>query len=154
MTELCDYINHWERKKIDWDKSLINNGHLLIDNTLDLSDKNIMKKIKITFDEFDIELREYIDEEKDVEILLDNYRNKLNKIGIGEELIANYVIKTAYRSVSSDKVLCWMLYGDTLLSNLRVNSDERKECEIVQTDKDDIDGREFLGKYFKLTTKE
>lgn len=151
MNELCHYVSQWEKRKIDWDRSLINNGHLMVDNTLDLSDKQLMRKIKTIYDEFDIEFREVLDEESDMQLVADKYKEKLIKLHEDENLLVNYCIKTAYRSLSSDKVLCWMLFGDTMLHNLRVNSDERKECVIDKTDKHDPDGVEFLGKYYKLT---
>jgi hypothetical protein len=72
-------------------------------------------------------------------------------IMLDETLLANYCIKTAYRSMSSDKSLCWMLFGDEIIKNLRANSDERKELIIEQVNKLDTDGNEFLGKYYKLT---
>lgn len=148
MNELCDYVNSWERRKIDWDKSLINNGHLLIDGRLDLSDKQLIKKIKRIYNEFDVELREVMNEADKLEPIIENYKIKLNNLISDEEQLANYCIKTAYHTISSDKILCWALFGDVILKNLRANSDERKECEIVSTI--DNDGNDFLGKYYKL----
>jgi hypothetical protein len=154
MNELCEYVNQWERHKIDWDRSLINNGHLLVNQELDLSDKQIIKKIKRIYDEFDIDLREAIENDIDISILANAYLKKLNKLNLDEFILANYCIKVAYRSVSSDKTLCWILFGDEMLKNLRNNSDERKELVIVETDKQDNDGRDFLGKYYKLIKKQ
>jgi hypothetical protein len=151
MNELCDYINQWERRKIDWDRSLINNGHLLIDNELDLSNKQVIKKIKKIYNEFDIELREVLDEDDDLEPIIEKYEVKLNNLMLDKKLLANYCIKAAYQTIGSDKVLCWSLFGDSMLHNLRINSDERKECEIVETTIGD--GNEFLGKYYKLINK-
>jgi hypothetical protein len=151
MNELCDYICQWEKRKINWDRSLINNGHLLIDKELDLSDKQIMKKIKKVYDEYDVDLRKALDEDKKLDILSDKYQKKLKMIMLDETLLANYCIKTAYRSMSSDKSLCWMLFGEEMMQNLRANSDERKELIIEQVNKLDTDGNEFLGKYYKLT---
>jgi hypothetical protein len=148
MNELCDYVNQWEKRKIDWDRSLINNGHLLIDNSLDLSDKQIIKKIKHIYNEFDAKLREVLDEESSLEPIIEEFSIKLNNLITNKELLANYCIKTAYQTISSDKILCWSLFGDTILKNLRNNSDERKECEIVEVTPND--GQEFLGKYYKL----
>ncbi|MNF78943.1 hypothetical protein D3C84_611430 [compost metagenome] len=153
MNELSDYINQWERRSVDWDRSLINNGHLLVDNSLELDDKNIMRKIKRIYDEYDVDLRNAIDEDKDLSILAEQYKDKLNELNIDDKLLVNYCIKTAYRSISSDKSLCWMLFGDEMLDNLRLNSDERKECEIVETNKYDPEASDFLGKYYKLERK-
>jgi hypothetical protein len=154
MNELCEYVNQWERHKIDWDRSLINNGHLLINQRLELSDKQIMKQIKRIYDEFDIELRNAIEMDMDISILANTYKNKLIKLNLDEQILANYCIKTAYRSISSDKTLCWMIFGDVMLDNLRNNSDERKELIIIETNKNDSDGYDFLGKYYKLIKKQ
>jgi hypothetical protein len=148
MNELCDYVNQWEKRKIDWDRSLINNGHLLIDNSLDLSDKQIIKKIKKVYNEFDIKLREVLDDETNLDPIIDEFSVKLNNLVTDKELLSNYCIKTAYQTISSDKILCWSLFGDVMLKNLRNNSDERKECEIIETSSQD--GQEFLGKHYKL----
>lgn len=153
MNELCDYICQWEKRSINWDRSLINNGHLLVNDTLDLSDRKIMKQIKTILDSFDEDLRAAIDEESDISLLAEEYQSKLSQLITDEELLANYCIKTAYRSMSSDKTLCWMLYGDIMINNLRVNSDERKECKVIETDRNDPDGHDFLGKYYKLELK-
>ena len=42
-----------------------------------------------------------------------------------------------------------MLNQETILKNLRENSDERKECQIVQSD-NDPESHDFLGKKYKL----
>jgi hypothetical protein len=154
MNELCEYVNQWERHKIDWDRSLINNGHLLVDQELELSDKQIIKKIKRIYDEFDIDLRDAIENDIDISILANTYLKKLNKLNLDEYLLTNYCIKVAYRSVSSDKTLCWILFGDEMLKNLRNNSDERKELVIIETEKQDNDSHDFLGKYYKLIKKQ
>lgn len=150
MNELCDYINQWERRNVDWDRSLINNGHLLIDNSLDLTDKQVIKKIIKIYNEYDTELRKALDEDKNIDLLIESYDKKLRKVIKDETMLANYCIKTAYRSTSSDKSLCWMLFGDEIIKNLRENSDERKELVIEETDNHDVEGKEFLGKYYKL----
>lgn len=151
MNELCDYICKWERYNVDWDnEDVINNGHLLVDTSLELSNKVYMKQIRKIFNEFDQEFREILDENKNIENILDKYKSKLACIISDVNLLANYCIKTAYRSISSDKVLCWMLFGDIMLKNLKDNSDERKELSIVETDSNDSEGYEFLGKYYKL----
>jgi hypothetical protein len=151
MNELCDYINQWEKRKLDWDRSLINNGHLLVNNELELTDKKLIQKIRKIYNEFDVELREILDKDISLEPIIEKYKVRLNKLMDDELLLANYCIKTAYQSIGSDKVLCWSLFSDNILKNLRVNSDERKECEIVGTTRED--GNEFLGKYYKLVNK-
>jgi hypothetical protein len=153
MNELCDYICQWEKRNIDWDRSLINNGHLLVDKTLELSNKETMRKIKKVLNEYNDDLRKTLDEDEELDILFDKYKERLFEIVEDEKLLANYCIKVAYRSMSSDKSLCWMLFGDEMIDNLRENSDERKELELVETNKKDEEGQEFLGKYYKLVNK-
>lgn len=151
MNELCDYICQWEKRNVDWDNGdLINNRHLLVDNTLDLDDKSIIKRIRNIYNEFDNDFRESLDDETDIKPILEEYKEKLKTIVQDETILANYCIKTAYRSMSSDKVLCWLLFGDAMLENLKVNSDERKELKIEETSEDDSEASEFLGKYYKL----
>lgn len=152
LNELCEYIEQWEKRKIDWDRSLINNGHLLVDNSLQLEDKKVMKKIRKIIIEFDEKFREILDTEEEIDMkpIADLYKNKLHKIIGDEYLLANYCIKTAYRSMSTDKTLCWLLFSDVMLSNLKNNSDERKELKIVETSKQDVNSHEFLGRYYKF----
>lgn len=151
MNELCDYINQWEKKKIFWDKSLINNGHLLVDTELDLSDKKLIKDIKKLYNKFEVDFRDALDMDKDLDNIIKQYELKLNNLMLDKKLLANYCIKTAYMTTGTDKVLCWSLFSDEMLKNLRNNSDERKECEIVETTY--ADGENFLGKYYKLILK-
>ncbi|MGD7047067.1 hypothetical protein FZC83_02285 [Rossellomorea marisflavi] len=153
MNELCDYINQWERKCIDWDRSLINNGHLLVDNSLVLEDKSVMKSIKKVLNTYNDDLRDALDNDQDVEKLMQDYKKSLLRIVSDEKLLSNYCIKVSYRGLSTDKTLCWMIFGDEMIRNLRENSDERKELELIRTHKDDADADEFLGKYYKLINK-
>lgn len=157
LNELCEYINQWEKRKIIWDNSVINNGDLLIDNSLDLSNKHIIKKIKKIYNDFKKDFKKYLeqiqgedDENGQISILFDEYRKRLSEINIDYELLANYCIKVAYSSLNETKVLCWALFGDVILKNLKKNSPTQKHCKIIQTTKDDKDALEFLGKYYKL----
>jgi hypothetical protein len=155
MNELCEYICQWEKHNIEWDRSLINNGHLMVDNELELSDNKVIKKIKRVYNEFTNELRELLDDDDEkLDSVTEKYKTKLEEIVPDKELLANYCIKTAYMSLGIDKVLCWTLFGDIMIKNLRNNSDERKECEIIQIDENDLEGKEFLGKYYKLVKKD
>jgi hypothetical protein len=112
-----------------------------------------MRKIKKVLNEYNDDLRKTLDEDEELDILFDKYKERLFEIVEDEKLLANYCIKVAYRSMSSDKSLCWMLFGDEMIDNLRENSDERKELELVETNKKDEEGQEFLGKYYKLVNK-
>lgn len=155
LNELCDYICKWEKHNIIWDKKVVNNGHLLINRDLDLSNKHIIKKIKYIYDEFKLDFKSCLDEKKEddnkeFDILFNKYKGKLNEINLDRELLANYCIKVAYRSISEDKVLCWSLFSDIMLKNLKNNSPDKKQCKIEEVQEVDNDTYEFLGKYYKL----
>lgn len=150
MNELCDYICQWEKRNIVWDNTLENNGHLLIDKSLSLSDKDIMKKIRKVNNGFSKDLRMAIENDEDLKILSQDYYSQLKEIISDEELLSNYCIKVSYKSISSDKTLCWMMFGDVMLNNLKNNSGVQESFKIVETNSKDNDGEEFLGKYYKL----
>lgn len=160
LNELCDYICQWERNNVIWDNSdIVNTGELLTNNNLDLSNKHIIKKIKKIYDDFKVDFKKYLDEKKDdddnkqLDILFDEYKNKLQEINLGYELLANYCIKVAYRSISEDKTLCWSLFSDVMLKNLKNNSPLNKQCKIVKANNNDENTYEFLGKYYQLIEK-
>lgn len=153
MNELADYINAWESKVTGWDKSLIRNDDILVDKTYKLNNKETMRKIRKIYNEFDIESREYIELGKSISHLAKKYEEKLLDIELDRDLLANYCIKTAYRSLSASKSLCWMLFGDVMISNLKENTDKQEQYEIKYTSKDDPEGKDFLGKNYKLMKK-
>jgi hypothetical protein len=150
LNELCDYICQWEKHNIKWDRSVVNNSNLLINNDYDLLNNHIIKKIKVIYNGFKIELQQYIQQNKDIDVLIDEYKKELMRISLDFEYLANYCIKVAYRSISEDKVLCWSIFGDIILKNLRQNSQNKGHYKIVETTKDDKEVKEFLGKYYKL----
>ncbi len=156
LNELCEYICQWEKHNIVWDQSVINNGDLLINHNLDLSNKHIIKKIKTIYDDFKVDFQRYLDTRKkddeveQLNILFDKYRERLEEINLDYELLANYCIKVAYRSISENKTLCWVLFADVILENLRNNSSTAKHCKIIRADKNDQDAYEFLGRYYRL----
>ena len=152
MNELCEYICQWERQNIKWDNKVSNNGYLLIDNTLDLSNQHIINKIKSIYSDFKKEFLEVIklDDEDALDILYDKYKEKIFKINIDKKLLANYCIKVAYRSISEEKHLCWVIFGDEMLENLRTNSPKNIQKKIIEVSSGDPEGKEFLGRYYKI----
>lgn len=153
MNELADYINAWEKKVMGWDKTLLKNDDILIDPTVQLTNKNTMREIKRIYNQFDEEIREYIDEGKKIDSLVKVYEGKLYELEINRKLLSNYCIKTAYKSLSTSKTLCWLLFGEDMINNLQTNTDKREACVIRFTNKDDEAAKEFLGKYYKLEKK-
>lgn len=150
LNELCEYVNQWERHNINWDRSVLNNGYLLVDQSLVLENKHIIKKIRNIYDEFKIDFQKIFDEDSDYDVVIDNYKKKLSEISLDSKILANYCIKVAYRSISEDKVLCWTLFGDEMLKNLKYNSKDTKQYKIVESTKDEKNIYEFLGKYYQL----
>lgn len=155
LNELCDYIFQWEKHNIIWDKEVVSSGDLLVNKDLDLSNKHIIKNIKYIYDDFKIDFKKYLEDKKDddskqSDILFDKYKKKLFEIKLKYEILANYCIKVAYRSISEDKVLCWSLFSDVMLKNLKANSDSSKQCKIELIKENKQNTYEFLGKYYKL----
>lgn len=156
LNELCEYICQWEKRNIIWDRSVVNNGHLLINNKLDLSNRHVIKQIKKIYNEFKVDFSIYLQNKKEdgginqSDILFDKYKEKLLEIKLDYELLANYCIKVAYRSIGEDKTLCWSLFDDIMLKNLRKNSPKNKQCKIIEVEKNTINSYEFLGKYYQL----
>lgn len=153
LNELCDYICQWERKKLKPKNSVKNSQVLLTDNTLELNDKKIIRKISTIYNEFTDKLREC--DEDNINVLYDEYREKVFLLKdeiqtLSEDEFINYCIKTAYRSIGIDKSLCWYLFGDEMINNLKDNSPLTEELKIVECDALDTEGKEFLGRYYKF----
>jgi len=150
LNELSEYIYQWEKHNIIWDRSVINSGDLLINQSLDLSNKHIMKKIRNIYDEFKIDFQKVVEEEGKLNVILGKYKTNLAEIKLDKETLANYCIKVAYRTISEDKLLCWSLFGNYMVKNLKNNSIVHKQYKIEEVKKGKIGSYEFLGKYFEL----
>jgi hypothetical protein len=156
MNELCDYVCTWEKKHLLWDNSCYNTQSLLIDNSLDLSDQKIIKQIKHILDCFASHLREWLknkesDDSVDIDILLADYRKRLQQIIPNNDiLLANYVIKLSYSSLTTSKTLAWQLFSDVIIRNLKDNSPEYKKSQIIEVPYKSSSSREYLGKNYQL----
>lgn len=53
-------------------------------------------------------------------------------------------------SKNRDKVFCWAMVGDYMLKNLRINSFGYTQSKITETTKDDVDAKEYMGRYYKI----
>jgi len=158
MNELCEYICEWEKKKILWNRSTINTGVLLIDNSINYNDTKLIKELRLINNEFGKELKTYfskyshtLKEGYDYNILFDKYKEKLYDLEVDEYKLANYFIKVSYSSYNSNKLLCWTVFENQLLSNLRVNSPIRKSTKIDPLEGKTDNSFEFLGKYYKMS---
>lgn len=157
LNELCEYICQWERKKLKMNNSVKNSQKLLTDNSLGLNDKKIIRKISSIYTDFTEKLREC--DEDNINELYIEYGHKLNVLKNDTQSLStvefiNYCIKTAYRSMGIDKSLCWYLFGHEMINNLKDNSPTTEELKIVECDENDVDGKEFLGRYYKLVGAE
>lgn len=156
LNELCNFIIQWEKRKIIWNNDVINTGYLLVDDTIDVSNKHIIKKIRLIYDDFKRDFQKYLknksedDNINQLDILFDEYKKRIFEIKLNYKEIANYCISVAYRNISETKTLCWAIFGDVILENLRKNSLQQKQYIITNANKKE--GQyEFLGKYYNFT---
>lgn len=164
MNELCDYICTWEKKNILWDNdvnNLVDARCLIINNDLDLSDKKIMKICRRYINQYADEIRRHIklrreksDDENhkfNMDVIVAEYRKCiLDELQIDEELIANYVIKVSYSSISISKSFAWAGYGDYIIDNLRNNTNPKRNVSIQEVPYKTNDSYEYLGKYYEF----
>lgn len=164
MNELCDYICTWEKKNILWDNdvnNLVDARCLIINNDLDLSDKKIMKICRRYTNQYAAEIKQHIklyreksDDENhqfNMDAVVAEYRKCiLEELQIDEELIANYVIKVSYSSISISKSFAWAGYGDYIIDNLRNNTNPKRNISIQEVPYKTNDSYEYLGKYYEF----
>jgi len=164
MNELCDYICAWEKKNILWDNdinNLVDTRCLIIDNDLDLSDKKIMRICRKYVNQYATEIKQHInlhreksdDENKkfNMDAIVDDYKNRISdELKIDETLIANYVIKVSYASISISKSFAWSAYGDYIIDNLRNNTNPKKNISIREVPYKTNESYEYLGKYYEF----
>lgn len=164
MNELCDYICAWEKKNILWDNdvnNLVDTRCLIINNDLDLSDKKIMKVCRRYVNQYAAEIKQHIklhreksDDENhkfNMDAVVEEYRKRISEeLQIDEELIANYVIKVSYSSISISKSFAWAGYGDYIIDNLRNNTNPKRNISIQEVPYKINDSYEYLGKYYEF----
>ena len=156
MNELCDYINTWEKKCVVWDNAVIDTTCLILDNTLELNDKSIIKSVRHIINDFSADLKKTLIKAENsgddglVNILIDKYKNRLSIVEPNQTLLANYVIKVSYMNASISKQLAWMGYGDYIIANLKKNSPKSKRASIIETPYNTDKAHEYLGKYYLL----
>lgn len=162
MNELCRYVDRWHWEKGMWKNiNVVNNGHLLIDKKIEpsLTDKQLMEKIKIVISNFNAKYKLLFNQDerdKALNNIFTEYEELLNSIHSNKKELANYVIKISYANLSSDKVLCWSLFGGEMLSNLQQNTDSKYRYRIEECSKETEGAKEYLGRYyaFKEEVKE
>ncbi len=164
MNELCDYICTWEKKNILWDNdinNLVDTRCLIINNDLDLSNKRVMKICRRYINKYATEIKQHInlhreksDDENykfNMEAVVAEYKKCiLDELQIEEELIANYVIKVSYSTVSISKSFAWAGYGDYIIDNLKNNTNPKRNVLIQEVPYKTNDSYEYLGKYYNF----
>ena len=164
MNELCDYICTWEKKNILWDNNyndLVDTRVLIVNNDLDLSDKNICKIVRKYINNYAEEIRKYINLHKennydsDLNFTMNEIVNKFKydlskEISLDEEIIANYVIKVSYNNFSISKSFAWAGYADYIIKNLKNNSNPKRNISIVEVPYKTNNSYEYLGKYYEF----
>lgn len=168
MNELCDYICAWEKKNILWANSiddLVDTRCLIIDNDLNLSDKKVMRICRKYVNDYATEIKKHInmyreksDDENhnfNMDAVTNDFKDRLSKdLGLDEQLIANYVIKVSYNSMSISKSFAWSGYGEYIIENLKNNTNPKRNISIREVPYKTNDYYEYLGKYYEFEVGE
>lgn len=155
MNELCHYICTWEKKHILWNRKtdgLDEIRALILNQNLDLSDRQAIRIVRRSINEYANELRNQVQFKSDsfsIEEMINRFRKNLSDaLPLNEETIANYVIKVSYQNGSISKSLAWTGYGDYILKNLKSNSGSSKTISIQEVPDQTEGSYEYLGKYY------
>lgn len=162
MNELCDYICTWEKKHILWDNNiegLVDTRCLIINNDLDLSDKKIIKICRRHINDYASEIKKHIslhreksndeNHSSNIDMVTKDFMFRLSDIlELEETIIANYVIKVSYSSLSISKSFAWSAYGDYIIQNLKWNTNPKKNISMREVPYKTNDSYEYLGKYY------
>ena len=135
---------------------------LIVNNDLDLNDKNIPKIIRKYINGYADELKKHINTRDEtsgdsdyhftMKAIVDKFKSSLSKeIGIDdEEIIANYVIKVSYKSFSMSKAFAWAGYADYIIKNLKNNSNPKRNISIFEVPYKTNNSHEYLGKFYEF----
>lgn len=164
MNELCDYICAWEKKHILWDHDINSLFHircLITNNSPDLSDRKIMRVCRKYINQYAAEIKRHINLHREksgdenhrfnMDALVELYKEQLTReLNINEDLIADYVIKVSYSSVSISKAFAWSAYGDYIIDNLKNNTNPKRNMSIREVPSKTDGAYEYLGKYYEF----
>lgn len=164
MNELCNYICTWEKKNILWDNDvnkLIDIECLIVNKEQDLSDKKIMRICRRYINQYASEIKQHITQHREktddenlkfnMDAIVDEYKKHIiEELQIDEELIANYVIKVSYSSISISKSFAWSAYGDYIIFNLSRNTSPKENISIQEVPYKTSCSYEYLGKYYEF----
>lgn len=164
MNELCSYICMWEKRNILWDNRVDNLSELkalIVNETLDLSDRKVMKVVRRYINKYADEIRIHIKLQQENskaenhsfhnQEIVDKFKNDLSvELKLDEETIANYVIQVSYANASVSKALAWAGYGDYIVKNLKNHADPCKHTSITEIPNITTGAYEYLGKYYEF----
>jgi hypothetical protein len=139
----------------------LNNLHLVIDLKEDCSNSELLKLIKNIYNNFTADYKKILDEdpeEEEFKLIFEKYEKLMYKLiekqSVSESVLINHCIKVAYKNKSEDKTLCWALFGNVMVENIKNNTPNRNRYIITDASSKDTDANEFLGNYYKLTVEE
>ena len=164
MNELCDYVCTWHKKNLERDRTYIDSRPLIVDYSAPLDDRRKRLEIDAVFDRTTKEIlklyKEYgsitdavQQEQKDmiyekIEAIYDAALPELQKIESDRTLLANYAIDVAYGNPQQDLRLVWRLFGDVILSNIRMHTPKEQNTMIVEYPHETEGTFEFLGRHY------
>ena len=158
MNEICDYIETWERKNIQWDKSFLNTHSLVTNSEYHLADQGIRRKIAMILNQAarkcNFAIRKYEagsdQREQEIQATYDFALVELHKLITDDTALANYAIDVAYSRPQESLQIVWQLFGDTILENLRRNTPRQLSSMIIEVPYETATSTEYLGKYYEL----
>lgn len=158
MNELCDYICAWEKRHIQWNNcmnDLVDTQCLIINNDLELNNKEILRLCKRTVNQYAADFKYYMSKYPDwnkmqTQELINTHKTALSSLNLDEETLANYVIKASYSSFTVSKSFCWNAYGDYILKNLIANTNPKRNISIHEVPYKTNNSYEYLGKYYEF----
>lgn len=164
MNELCDYICTWEKKHILWDKNiddLEDTRHLILDNSLDLSDRTVIRTCRKYINDYAVEIKNRItmhcenseseNRKFNATAIVTDFKERLSEeLGLDDKLIANYIISVSYRTMSISKSFAWAGYGEYIIENLKANTNPGKNISIREIPDKTKTSYEYLGKYYEF----
>lgn len=161
MNELCDYICTWERRKVIWNREAADVRPLILNQGLTLDDRTVIRAVRHYVNRYAEDLKKLLaanagretgdNSPIGAELLVQHYREELSeKLGLEEEVTANYVIQVSYSSLSLSKSLAWAAYGEYIIKNLASNSPPEKSLRIVETPCKTDKSADYLGRYYEL----
>jgi len=164
-------------------QSKANTYKLLMNNEFEFNELDY-QKVKLLYNEFNSDysnlLKEYKNDDdldKRIVSLYDDYKSNINNLNINRNELVNYCVLVSYvkdkEDLEKDNIkinkmqnkgkiarihdkstkFVWVVVPEDLLKNIKNNSKVNTNI-IVETDFNDNEGAEYLGRYYKITTKE